>query len=307
MNNLHLETTSSSSDDVFYIPEPAKTYTYLQSCSPSVSQLYIKGTYHELVSDEYRGRRIGIVGTRDATVAGLNDTRRIAQVVSAQDCVVVSGMALGVDGAAHQGALDVTGSTIAVLGSGVDMIYPSRHTRMAEEILERGCIISEFDCGVQALPWHFPVRNRIIAALSDVLVVPEGTLKGGARITVDLALAMGKTVCALPGPRRNRASELPNSIIKDGAVCITDPADVLREIGIGTEDVGWELIEPTPTKKAAPNKRTEKMLAHLAHGPASALDIAHLCTYTEREALRLLCSLEQMGLVRYRRGMYEIT
>ena len=307
MNNLHLETSEASPADVFFIPEPAKTYSSLAVCSPDVSQLYIKGAHHEFVSDEYIGRRIGIVGTRDATVAGLNDTRRIAQVVSAQDCVVVSGMALGVDGAAHLGALDVTGSTIAVLGSGVDMIYPSRHTRMAKEILERGCIISEFDCGVQALPWHFPVRNRIIAALSDLIVVPEGTLKGGARITVDLALAMGKTVCALPGPRRNRASELPNSIIKDGAVCITDPADVLREMGIDIEDVGWELLQPTPEKKAAPNKRTEKILAHLAHGPASALDIAHLCTYTERESMRLLSTLEQMGLVRYRRGMYEVT
>ncbi|HMS24816.1 MAG TPA: DNA-processing protein DprA [Acidimicrobiia bacterium] len=307
MNNLHLETSEASPADVFFIPEPAKTYSSLAVCSPDVSQLYIKGAHHEFVSDEYIGRRIGIVGTRDATVAGLNDTRRLAQVVSTQGCVVVSGMALGVDGAAHQGALDVTGSTIAVLGSGVDMIYPNRHMRLAQDILKHGCIISEFDCGVQALPWHFPVRNRIIAALSDVLVVPEGTLKGGARITVDLALAMGKTVCALPGPRRNRASELPNSIIKDGAVCITDPADILREMGIDIEDVGWELLQPTTEKNEAPNKRTEKILAHLAHGPASALDIAHLCTYTERESMRLLSTLEQMGLVRYRRGMYEVT
>ncbi len=297
---------NSTENDILHIPHPSQTYTSLVSCSPEVSQLFIAGAHPELLSEKYSRLRVGIVGTRDATLAGLSDARRIAQVVCRYGGVVVSGMALGIDGAAHQGALDAGGKTVAVLGSGVDVIYPTRHQKMAREIKQHGCIISEFDCGTNALPWHFPVRNRIIAALSDVLVVPEGTLKGGARITVDLALAMGKTVCALPGPRRSRASELCNSILKDGALCITDPADVVRELGIDCDDLGWEP-ENIASRAEAPSGPAKKVLTNLSQGPLSALDVAHICTLTERESMRLLSTLEKQGHVHYRRGMYEIS
>lgn len=298
---------NTTCEEVLHVPHPSQTYSSLAHCSPEVSQLYIAGAHPELLSEQFAGLRVGIVGTRDATLAGLNDARRIAQVVCQHGGVVVSGMALGIDGAAHQGALDVEGKTIAVLGSGVDVIYPARHQKMARNMRSQGCIISEFDCGTNALPWHFPIRNRIIAALSDVLVVPEGTLKGGARITVDLALAMGKTVCAIPGPRRSRASELPNAIIKDGALCVTDPADVLRELGIECDDVGWERND-VPTKTAVEHTGPAKRaIANLTQGPLSTIDVAHICTLTEKESARLLSALEQQGYVRYRRGMYEIT
>ena len=294
--------------DILHISDVAGTYSCLSQCSPSISQLYINGMNPELLIDRNAHRRVGIIGTRDATTAGLNDARRIAQVVSSHGGIVVSGMALGIDGAAHLGALDVSGETIAVLGSGVDVIYPNSHEKMAKEIASKGCIISEFDCGTSALPWHFPIRNRIIAALSEIIVVPEGTLKGGARITVDLALAMGKTVCAIPGPRRNRASELPKAIIKDGALCITDPSDVIHEMGIDSENVGWELNNPIPNSNVLEiSPQASKLLAQLAHCPLSCHDVAHLCKYTEKESLRLLSTLEQLGRVRYRRGMYEIT
>lgn len=292
--------------EIKLVDNPGKKFSTLEICSPNVSQLYIRGSHPELLTDQFIGKRIGIVGTRGATQAGLNDARKISQVVCENGGIVVSGMALGIDGAAHRGALDVGGKTIAVLGSGVDVIYPMRHETMSVEIMKNGCIISEFDCRTKALPWHFPVRNRIIAALSDVLVVPEGTLRGGARITVDLALAMGKTICAIPGPRRNRASELPNSIIKDGAVVVLDPADVVREFGIDSDDFGWELSTSQQVKKTvATNTNFDKILSELAHGPLTCVEISRLCKYSEKEAMRLLCKMEELGQVRFKRGMYE--
>lgn len=299
-----------SKADILHIADPVSFSSALNVCSPTVSQLNIRGVA-ELLDDSFIGKRVGIIGTRDATTAGLNDARRIAQVVCQYGGVVVSGMATGIDGAAHRGVLDVNGQTIAVLGSGVDVIYPTRHTKMYREILERGCVISEFDDGTSALPWHFPVRNRIIAALSDIVVVPEGTLKGGARITVDLALAMGKCVCALPGPRRNRSSELCNAIIRDGAVCINDPADVLSELGNSVDTVGWDLVqlghsENIERQPCGFGQQHEKVLAELAQSPHSAIDIAHLCTLTENRARQLLSELESSGLTRHRRGLYEI-
>lgn len=290
--------------DIKYVSHPAQKYSALQSCSPNVDQLFIHGTKPELLEDSFCGKRVGIVGTRNATLAGLNDTQRIAHVVSEHGCVVVSGMALGIDGAAHQGAIDAGGMTIAVLGSGVDVIYPVRHSRMSEKIREHGCVISEFDMGTRALAWHFPIRNRIIAALSDVLVVPEGTLKGGARITVDLALAMGKTVCALPGPRRNASSELCNSIIKDGAVCITDPADVLRELGIESDNVGWERTSSSIGELSASHR---KVVETLAHKSLSAPDICGHLGLDISTSTRLLLELEKAGLIRKYRGLYQAT
>ena len=228
--------------------------------NPEMEMINVLGANASLLDDKYSKLRVAIVGTRNATPAGLNDTRKIAQEVCKAGGIVVSGMAHGIDGAAHQGAIDTTGSTIAVLGSGVDVIYPMRHKKIYEHILKTGCVVSQFANGTRALPWHFPVRNKIIVSLCDILVVTEGTLKGGARISVDLALEMGKTVLALPGPRRSYASELCNSIIKDGAQVITDPSDVVKEFGIDLEPTGWEL---SPQSKVDPISNIHKNILKL--------------------------------------------
>jgi DNA processing protein len=276
----------------------------LESCVPKVQKLFVRGN-SSLLDNGWIGRRVAIVGTRAASRAGLHDARRIAQVVALAGGIVVSGMALGIDGAAHRGTLDVAGETIAVLGSGVDVIYPSRHQKLAHEIIEHGCIVSEYEPGTNALAWHFPIRNRIIAALSDLLVVPEGTIKGGARITVDLALAMGKTVCALPGPRRNPASELCNTIIADGALCINDPADVLRELGIETDDVGWDLVQQSTAKRELTSIEN-KVMYELAHRPLHSSDIGHYLSVPASTVSKVLSRLETDGFITYRRGMFEI-
>ncbi len=287
---------------------PESRFSALKTCSPKVTQLQILGSHQEILEDEYCGLRVGIVGTRNATVAGINDAKRIAQVVSQYGGVVVSGMALGIDGAAHRGAIDAGGKTIAVLGSGVNVCYPQRHKKLSEEIINNGCLISEYDTDTKPLAWHFPIRNRIISALSDVLVVVEGTIKGGARITVDLSLAMGKTICAVPGPRRNLASELPNSIIRDGAICVLDPADVIKEIGYCGENLGWDSIDNLPTISNFELKPNQiKLLENLTHQPANHYELSNSIDLPPAETKNLLINLEKLGKVKLSRGRYEAT
>ena len=273
-------------------------------CSPKLEELYILGKQAELLDETNHKMRVAIVGTRNATPAGLSDTRKIAQVISSAGGTIVSGMALGVDGAAHRGALDVSGKTIAVLGCGVDVVYPHAHKKMYKEILEKACVVSEFAPGTPALTWHFPVRNRIIVALSDILVVTEGTLKGGARISVDLALEMGKTVLALPGPRRSSASELCNSVIKDGAGVITDPSDVLREMGIDSEPTGWQLSKPL--HEFSLNGINKKVMDVLVHQQADSHDISVLTNLSPGTIASSLAFLEKNSLIVYKRGRYQV-
>lgn len=270
----------------------------------NIDELYVIGRNAKLLDESNQKLRVGIVGTRNATPAGLSDTRKIAQVASQAGLTIVSGMALGVDGAAHQGALDVSGKTIAVLGCGVDIVYPYAHKKIYNEILERGCVVSQFSPGTPALPWHFPVRNKIIVALSDLLIVTEGTLKGGARISVDLALDMGKTVMALPGPRRSYASELCNAVIKDGAGVITDPSDVLRELGIDSEILGWELSPPQ--HEFTLNRINRKVMDVLVHQNADTHDISVLTDLSASVIASSLAFLEKNSLIAYKRGRYQV-
>ncbi len=274
------------------------------SCTAKLEELFVTGRHAELLDESHHKLRVGIVGTRNATPAGLADTRKIAQTISEAGGIIVSGMALGIDGAAHQGALEISGKTIAVLGSGVDVVYPYAHKKMYSDILEKGCVVSQFTPGTPAVAWHFPIRNKIIVALSDILVVTEGTLKGGARISVDLALDMGKTVMALPGPRRSYASELCNAVIKDGAGVITDPSDVLREMGIDSDLIGWELSNPR--HELLLNGINKKVMDVLNHQNADSHDISLLTNLSASAIASSLAFLEKNSLIMYKRGRYQI-
>ena len=273
------------------------------SCASKLEELFVMGRNAELLDESNHKMRVGIVGTRHATPAGLSDTRKIAQVISEAGGTIVSGMALGIDGAAHQGALDISGKTIAVLGCGVDVVYPYAHKKMYNEILEKGCVVSQFTPGTPAVTWHFPIRNKIIVALSDILVVTEGTLKGGARISVDLALDMGKTVLALPGPRRSYASELCNAVIKDGAGVITDPSDVLREMDIDSEPTGWQLSKPL--HEYSLNGIYKKVMDVLVHQNADSHDISVMTDLSAATIASSLSFLEKNSLIVYKRGRYQ--
>ena len=181
---------------------------------------------------------VAVVGSRRATEYGREVSKSLGEGLGVAGVAVSSGLALGIDGAAHRGALGVGGATIAVLGAGPDVVHPPSHRRLFEGILESGLIISEFLPGERPLPHHFPKRNRLIAALSRAVVVVEAARRSGALITVDHALDLGRDVFAVPGPVGRPQSEGVHALLRDGAGLVTSAADVLAATGLGCPDEG---------------------------------------------------------------------
>ena len=199
---------------------------------PSV--LYVRGTLPKnIFGDLSTLRSLGVVGTRNSSPYGSDLSRRFSQELAASGVVIVSGLALGVDTAAHEGALAASGGqTVAVLGSSVDLVYPGQNRRLAEQIAGgRGAVVSEYRLGTAPRAENFPGRNRIISGLSRGVLVVEGGKKSGALITAEYALEEGRTVFAVPGrvgdPKAGGALEL----LKQGAVLTQSPADVVSEFG----------------------------------------------------------------------------
>ncbi|MEO8359482.1 MAG: DNA-processing protein DprA [Vicinamibacteria bacterium] len=196
--------------------------------------LFFKGSF----SDR---RRVAIVGARAATGSGRSLARDLARGLAAAGLEVVSGLARGIDGSAHEGALSGNGTTLAVLGSSVDIIYPAEHELLAGRIEGHGAVISEFIPGTRPSPPHFPRRNRIIVGLSEAVILIEAGNRSGALITARLALDEGRDVLAVPGRPGDPLSYGPNLMIRDGATLIRSLDDVLEHLGLGVN---------TPTKKS---------------------------------------------------------
>lgn len=170
---------------------------------------------------------VAIVGARAASVYGRSVARDIAREAARAGLVVISGLARGIDAEAHRGALDVGGETIAVLGCGLDRVYPAEHRGLSEEILERGAVISELPLGAEPKRMHFPLRNRVISGLSQAVVVAEAREKSGSLITVSHALEQGVEVLVVPGPITSSTSAGSNRLLRDGAVPLLDRSDLL--------------------------------------------------------------------------------
>ncbi len=203
--------------------------------------LYVTGAasvYAQIVAQE-AAHDIAIVGSRNATPQGLANARSFAKVFAQSGLHIVSGLALGIDGAAHEGALDAqndfgsaAGSTIAVVGTGLDRVYPKRHHDLAHRIVQHGLILSEFPIGTPPLPENFPRRNRIIAALTQGTLVVEAAIKSGSLITARQALDLGKDVFAIPGSIHSPQSKGCHHLIKQGAKLVESAQDVLEELPI---------------------------------------------------------------------------
>ena len=178
--------------------------------------------------------QIAMVGSRKADRYGLDVAEQLASQFSQYQIPVVSGLAKGIDAAAHKGAILHEGGTIAVQGCGIDRVYPNENKALAEAILahERGCIISEFPIGSEPIAWHFPMRNRIISGLSQGVVIVQATRKSGAYITVETALEQGRDVFAVPGQINNPLSEGPHQLLQEGAQLVTKAEDVLAAYGL---------------------------------------------------------------------------
>ncbi len=214
-----------------------------------------------------------VVGSRRATPYGLQVARRLGRDLAAAGVTVVSGLARGIDTAAHRGALDAAGATVGVLGSGIDVIYPSENAGLFGQVAEVGALVTEYPFGAPPLARNFPVRNRIIAALSDVVLVVEAARDSGSLITAGLAAdALGLPVCAVPGPTTSRTSEGCNDLIYDGATPVRDVRDVLY------------LLEPEALRAAAARRAAPLGGAGGSAGSAAAHGLS-------REARALLDAL----------------
>lgn len=263
--------------------EPAYPTRLLHLADPP-PVLFLRGRT-ELVADP----GVAIVGSRRSTERGRDAARRIGAAVSRVGVPVVSGMALGVDAAAHQGALDAGGPTIAVLGTGADVAYPRGHRALFRHLLADGLVVSEFMPGTPALRHHFPRRNRIIAALSDAVVVVEAGERSGALITVEHALDLGLEVWAVPGPFDEAFCAGSNALLADGARPLVTVNGFVR-LALGVEP-GAPQVPTTLTDEEV------RLLEILAGGARTADEIARGLGLNAGRALSLLSSMELRGHV----------
>jgi DNA processing protein len=238
---------------------------------------------------------IAVVGARSCSAYGAQVARLLGRELAAAGLVVVSGMARGVDGEAHRGALEAGGETVAVLGCGVDRDYPAAHADLARRICERGLIVSEYAPGVEPAPWRFPARNRIIAGLAAVTVVVEARERSGALITADLALEEGREVFAVPGEITSALSEGTNRLLALGAAPLTKVDDVLASFRL--------------EKKGAPQPDVSEpaghVLAQLRDAPLGADELARATELDAGALAAALSELEVAGLVAEAAGVYR--
>lgn len=216
--------------------------------------------------------QIGIIGSRNATPAGLDHARRFAAELSNRNLLVTSGLALGVDGAAHAGALDAGYATIAVIGCGLDRIYPNQHRRLGERVIDNGLMVSEYPPGTPARAAHFPQRNRIISGLSRGILVVEAGLKSGSLITARMALEQGREVFAIPGSIHSPVARGCHHLIKQGASLVDTVDDILEELG-----ASWSL----PAGCGAPDQTAVKPSGSrlAAASPVDALDSREIAVF----------------------------
>ena len=279
----HAALTLAARANIAAIPIHAPDYpALLRHIIDPPCVLWLKG-----VAAALNHRSIAIVGSRNGTPAGLMTASRLGNDLAAAGISVVSGLARGVDGAAHRGALDAAGITVAVLGCGVDRMYPREHAALAASILERGALVSEFPPGTAALPPHFPLRNRIISGLSRAVVVVEAHLKSGSLITARAALEQGRDVLAVPGNVASGCYRGSHNLIKDGARLVETVEDVLDE-------VGWRPVPERPA--GASDKRHEFNQLDGLVEPGGTIGLDELLARTGRPVTALLAELSELEL-----------
>jgi DNA processing protein len=238
---------------------------------------------------------VAIVGARACSPYGTSVARSLARELAAAGVIVVSGLARGIDGAAHRGALE-TGTTLAVLGCGIDRDYPRAHASLAAEITAEGWVVSEYAPGVEPAPWRFPARNRIVAGLSDATVVVEARERSGALITADLALDDGREVLAVPGEITSQLSAGTNHLLRLGATPVTCAGDVLQALGVRA---------PPPPAARALDARLDAIRAVVADAPTAADEVVRRTGLDAARVAAALAELELLGVIEQADGLYR--
>ena len=251
-----------------------------------------------------------LVGSRKASAYGMRNAKWLAQELAESGFTIVSGLAAGIDSGAHQGALRASGSTIAVLGCGIDRVYPTKNRAMMEEIAQRGTVISEYPLGAGPRPYHFPRRNRIISGLSLGIIVVEAAARSGSLITARLAMEQGREVFAVPGPIGSRYATGCHKLIREGATLIEDAEAVAAALLDG-----WRLNTPTIEGKApetlaandlfytdvdsgAKASPGERVLAAISEPDCLLDNIVQRTNLSASEVSSIMLELELAGLVR---------
>ena len=244
---------------------------------------------------------LAIVGSRRPSAQGRDNARRFAQALAAQGWTIVSGLAAGIDGAAHEGALAAGGDTIAVIGTGIDRVYPASHKALAHRIAETGLIVSELCLGTPPLAANFPQRNRLIAGLSRGTLVVEAALRSGSLITARLAAEAGREVMAIPGSILSPQSAGCHALIRQGAALVESPEQVLEELGAPPLAAAAAPAAAEPA--AAPD---DAVLQALGHDPLSLDALIDRCGWTAPALSAHLLTLELEGRVaRLPGGLYQ--
>jgi len=233
---------------------------------------------------------LAVVGARSATPQGEANAEAFAQTLSEAGITIASGLALGIDAAAHRGGLKGPGSTIAVVGTGLDRVYPARNKALAHEIAEKGLLLSEFPLGAISAPGHFPRRNRIISGLSRGVLVVEAALNSGSLITARQALEQGREVMAIPGSIHSPLSKGCHALIKQGAKLVESAQDIVEELA-------WPVMPPVFSANGPGNGETDPLLQHLGFDPASLDQLAERSGLTVEALSAKLLALELEGRV----------
>ncbi len=252
-------------------------------------RLYLRGGAGEEVLER---PAVAIVGARACSPYGAQVARRLGRELARAGLVVVSGLARGIDGEAHRGALEAGGVTVGVLGCGIDRDYPAAHAELARRIRETGLVVSEYEPGVEPAPWRFPARNRVIAGLCAATVVVEARERSGALITADLALEEGRDVLAVPGEIVSALSAGTNALLKLGAAPCTSAEDVLELFGITQDERSPPAVEGA----------AKDVLAAL---PGAADDVVRATGLDARAVAVALAELELAGLVSEGDGIFR--
>ena len=252
--------------------------------------LFVRGSPEAL-----RRPSVAIVGARSCSPYGREVARSLASDLAAAGLVVVSGLARGIDGEAHRGALDVEGTTVAVLGCGVDRDYPRAHAELACRIAETGAVVSEYPEGTEPAAWRFPARNRIIAGLSLATVVVEARERSGALISADFALELGREVFAVPGEITSSLSDGTNGLIRQGAAPLLSAEDVFAALGIEAPTATAPDLSPVG----------EELLRLVADAPRSVDELVRASGRSSAEVAAALVELELAGVVASADGVYR--
>lgn len=251
---------------------------------------------------------IGVVGTRKPTAYGMAAADKLSRELAQKGVTIASGMARGIDSAAHKAALSVGAYTVAVLGCGVDEVYPAENRKLAAEIVEKGLLVSEFPMGTPAFPQNFPIRNRVVSGLSAGILVVEGAQYSGSGITARLAVEQGRELFAVPGNITSKMSWGPNLLIKQGAKLVQDAEDVLAELP-AAERKRLHKTGPAGPEQQTLTPQIDSAAARAVLGVLSAGETTHIDTlmenlpqYSSSELIAALFELEMLGLVRQMAG-----